>query len=87
MRLLRHPDDRIDAAHRLDISLRRSRARQRVKMGGHGIIPAEIALVDGPGIMLERAVIALDREHFCQTLRQGNCFGNLVRPQALRGEA
>ena len=56
--LARAIEDRLRAAHIFDILLAAFDRRQRIKVDGIGVVPAEIFLVDRFHVMADVAVIA-----------------------------
>lgn len=67
LRFLHHG---IGATHVLYILLRRLLGRQLIERRGVGIIKTHVALVDGTGVVLHRAVVAPVRPHLIELLRQ-----------------
>jgi hypothetical protein len=71
------------AAHIVDLFAREFRARQWIQVGGVGVVPAEIELIDRLGIVAQRAVIAARGPVARETRRQPQALGDLRRRQAV----
>ena len=77
--LFNQDQDGIHPANGIDIERCSLSAGQCVQMGGHAVIPAEIALIDGAGIVAQRAVIPPHRVGGGQRRRPFQRFGDLLR--------
>ena len=69
--------DRIGAAHVFDVFSRPIDRRQRIEIGGIGIIPAEIFLIDRLHVMPDMTVIATRMPGTFEARRQLDYFCNL----------
>ena len=79
--------DRLRAAHILDIFLAGLDRRQRIEIDGIGVVPAEIFLVDRLHIVADVAVIAARMPGAVEARRQSDGLGDLGRGQAVVHQA
>ena len=75
------------AAHRGDILLRSVHRRQRIEIRRVAVVPAEVHLVHGLGVVAHGAVVAAVGEAIAQRRGQLELLGDLARRQALVREA
>src|SRR5262249_58139421 len=76
-------EDRLRAAHVLDVSLRLLDGRQRIEVGGVSVIPAEIFLVDCLHVVAYGAVVVAVLPFLCEALWQNEGLGDFCRRHAV----
>ena len=81
--LARPRDRRGRAAHVGDRLLRALHGRQRIEVGGVGVVPAEIPLIHGLGVVAERAVVAAHVPLFLEAPGQREPLGDFAGLEAV----
>ena len=85
--LARPPDHGPGAAHVLDVLLPALDRRQRVEVGGIGVVPADVPLIDRLRVVAQRPVVAARVPRGGEALRRGETLGDLGRLVAVVHEA
>src|SRR6185503_6227928 len=71
------------AAHVGDRLARALHRRQRIEVGGIGVVQAQVALIDGLRVVAEGAVVAAHVPLLLEALRQRQPLGNLTGLEAM----
>ncbi|MNN92133.1 hypothetical protein D3C81_2103690 [compost metagenome] len=78
--------DCIGTAHEFDVLLARFGRWQWEQVGRVAVIPAQVALVDGLGVMVDRTVVATVVPLVAGALRQLDLLGDLGHGEPLVGQ-